>query len=304
MQSQRLSTLFIMKFETVDYFKKINSKSFKTLSDKEIKDLQSTLLVMLKDFDKICAKNSINYSLAGGSVLGAIRHKGFIPWDDDVDLIMTRDNIKKLVNCYNTDLSEKYWLHTPELRPDLGLGFIRLRKKGNILKVREDYYNDECGIFLDIFIIENSFDNVVLKIIHGFLSLLTGFLLSCRNFYRYRILYTQIDSRYYIFKIKILLGFLLSFLPVSFYTKQWNSVNKMCKDDNSKYVTIPCGRNHFFKELYDRKGLTITEKVLFENELLPIPVDYKSYLTKLYGDYMFIPKEKEKHVVLEYIDKI
>lgn len=290
-----------MKFETVEYLKNpANFKNGVELSDQQIKELQNELLDILRDFNSACKRNGLSFFLSGGTALGAIRHRGFIPWDDDIDLNIVRKDVPKLLDVYKKELYSKYYLHTPETNPELGLGFIRLRKKGTILKAREDYFNQECGIFIDIFIVENTYDKKVFRTVQGFLSYLTGFLLSCRNFYKNRTIYHSLLQNNAVFSIKICVGFFLSILPVRFYTLQWNKANKMCHNNNSYYVAIPCGRKHFFGELYERERLVNTTEAEFEDLKLPISMDYNYYLSKLYGDYKTIPKEKEKHIILEY----
>lgn len=289
-----------MKFETIEYFKNLGDDSeIVKLNDIELKQLQGTLLEILKDFDNVCRLNDISYSLAGGTALGAIRHHGFVPWDDDVDLLIDRINYEKFRNCFKEAMGNRYWLHDPVNRPDLGLGSAKIRKKGTVYRSRDDLGNDESGIFIDLFFVDNTFDNTLLRKLHGFLSLAAGFLLSCRSFYRNRKLYLSLSDNY-VFRIKVLFGFILSFLPVSFYTRQWDSINRMCKNGNSKYVTVPCGRKHFFKELYKREDIDNTELMSFEKLSLPVCVGYDTYLRQLYGDYREIPLKKESHIVLEY----
>ncbi len=293
-----------MKFETVDIFKKANkeNRNFKNLTEEELKDLQKQLLLILKDFSSVCQAKNVSFALGGGSALGAVRHNGFIPWDDDVDINMSRSDFERFLDAYNEVLSNSYWLHYPEKRPDLGLGFARLRKKNTLLKTREDLFNEESGVFIDIFFVENTYNNIFMRFLHGLLSLLTGFLLSCRNFYHYRELYLKINGKSFVFKIKTLLGFFLSILPVEKYCSLWNDVNKMCKNNNSKYVVIPVGRKHFFKEMYIRKEIENTIMVKFEDIELPVYESFDSYLKNMYGNYLSIPSDidKEAHIVLEY----
>ena len=193
-----------MKFETFDEFKKIkNNNNLIHLDDDQLKDLQRQLLCILDDFDSVCKKEGIKYSLGGGTALGAIRHHGFIPWDDDVDVNMCREDYEKFCRCFEHELSDRYWLHTPEGRPDLGLGFCKLRRKNSVFKTKEDFNNTQAGVNIDIFIVENTYNNTILRNLHGFLSLLSGFLFSCRNFYEYRDLYLSLNPDSRIFKTKI-----------------------------------------------------------------------------------------------------
>ena len=82
--------------------------------DEKLKQLQATMLEMLKLVDKICRENDIKYSLCSGTLLGAVRHKGFIPWDDDLDIRMTRDNYDKFLAVWDEIKPEGYALQNKE----------------------------------------------------------------------------------------------------------------------------------------------------------------------------------------------
>ena len=146
-----------------------------------------------------------------------------------------------------------------------------------------------------------------MRLLHGFLSLSFGFLLSCRNFYQNRKFYLEIaDDNKKIknaFKMKMAIGFLLSWLSVDTMVHIWNNINKMCKNNNSKYVVVPVGRNHFFNEMYERSKFCVNIPHEFEGKerMLPICVDFDEYLKHMYGNYMQIPKDadKETHIFLE-----
>lgn len=297
-----------MKLATVETFKILNNKNqeLKQLTGEQLKKLQNILLEILVDIDFVCKKYNLIYNLGGGSCLGAIRHNGFIPWDDDVDINMPRGDYEKFCNFFMKEFGDKYWLHTPEKTKDLGMGFARVRKKGTIFRSREDLTNEkEAGIYIDIFIIENTYNFKPMRYLHGFLSLLFGFLLSCRNFYKNRKFYLEIvrDNKKITrtFRVKILIGFLLAWLSVDKMTTIWNNINKMCKNDNSEYVTVPVGRKHFFGELYKREEFCQVTLHEFEKKQFYVCKEYDNYLKHMYGDYMQIPKDadKETHIFLE-----
>ena len=297
-----------MGLATVAVFKNLSGKNskLKELSDKDLKKLQQTLLSMMKDFDDVCQKNNIDYMLGGGSCLGALRHRGFIPWDDDMDLNMTRKDYEKFCRIFSEELGDNYWLQTPEKTHDYGLAFARLRKKGTVFRSREDYYSDdENGIYIDIFIIENTYNCRIARTLHGLLSLTTGFVLSCRNFYRNRKFYMELageDKKVKrVFRTKIMMGFFVSWRSVDGWVKTWNSVNKMCKNNKSRYVVVPTGRRHFFGEIYERKKYCKYERVPFEQMTVLVSKDSDAYMTHLYGDYMKIPEknQRESHVFIE-----
>ena len=299
-----------MELSTVSTFKRINAEQsgLHELTSEELHALQKVLFEMLVDIDGFCRINSISYTLGGGSLLGAVRHGGFIPWDDDVDINFPRDDYEKFRRLFPQQMGDKYWLHTPEDTHNYGLCIARVRKKGTTFRGREDIFNEECGVFVDIFIVENISDNKLIYNLHGFLSLAAGFFLSCRMFNQYRELYKKLSvdsSTRRTFVLKLAIGKVLSIFPVDFWTHLWNNINRLHKDNKSKYVTIPVGVKHFFGETYFRAKTCTMKDIPFTFEgktvLFKCMVDTDYYLTKRYGDYMTPPEDadKEKHIVLE-----
>lgn len=285
---------------TFDAFKHLHSDGMVMLDDPQLRKLQQTLLGILDDIDAVCGKYNISYTLGGGSCLGAIRHQGFIPWDDDIDINFSRAEYRRFIPLFRREFGDKYWVHTPEETDNYALLFARVRLKGTRVRTRDDFFNDECGAFVDLFIIENTFDNPVLRAIHGLGCMAFGLLLSCRKFWRDRkfLLPMARESRGLrrVFRIKIALGWLLSWGSVNFWTRAANRWDALCKNDRSEYVAIPAGRKRFFGELYPREAVCRGVDVTYEGRTLQCPRDYKMYLTALYGDYMTPPKQEDREL--------
>lgn len=291
---------------TVDAFKHIHSDSAILLDDSQLHKLQETLNSILDDVISVCDKYGIVYTLGGGSVLGAVRHNGFIPWDDDIDINMTRADYNKFIPLFSREFGDKYWIHTPEDTDNYGLSLARIRLKDTIVKTKEDFFNDECGAFVDLFVVENTFDNAILRMIHGLGCMAFGLALSCRKFWRDRKYLLELadgnSKLLRVFRFKVFLGFLIAWGSMNFWTRTTNKWNALCKNDNSKFVCIPVGRKHFFGELYKRSDVCDTVDVLYEGKLRKCPANYDMYLTALYGDYMQIPKEEDRelHVFFDF----
>lgn len=296
-----------MKFSTVEYFKNFSSESTEKLVHLEGEELvrfQKVLLKITADIAFICEKNNITYILVGGSLLGAIRHNGFIPWDDDMDLGILSDDYDRFIEAFRKEFSDKYWIHT-DSTPEYGMTMGRIRLKGSICRGREDRFLDECGFFVDLFRIENVSNFKIIRTLHGVLCMGMGLFLSCRVFYRNRELMLSLAKgnreAEKIFKRKIRIGSLLRFASVQKWAHMTQKCHQMCRNSNSKYVCIPSGRKHFFGEIYLRDNLCVTEQHEFDGYSFAVPKDSIGYLKQLYGDYMKIPspEERESHILLE-----
>lgn len=121
----------------------------------ELRKLQLTQLEMLKIVDRVCQKNGIQYSLYAGTLLGAVRHRGFIPWDDDLDICMSRDNYNRFIQVWEAEHVEGYLLQNKENSPHFSQSFTKIRKKcTTFLQNKSEVGQYHTGIFIDIFPID------------------------------------------------------------------------------------------------------------------------------------------------------
>ena len=295
-----------MGLSTFEAFKNMNTNGneYTHLEGELLRKFQFELLKIAEDIAKVCEENNIMYQLSGGSVLGAVRHKGFIPWDDDMDINIFGHHFEKFIKCFKEKYGHKYWIHTQDT-PNYGMVIARVRLKGSVARMREDIDNDQCGFYVDILRIVDLYDNVILRKLHGVLCMGMGLLLSCRNFYKNRKFMRKLEKENpaikKTFETKIFLGRLLSFMSLTRWTQLTQKCYSMCKNSKSKYVGIPSGRKHYFGEIYLRSKLGVNTKLSFEEKIFNVPKDYDYYLTKLYGDYMWIPPvdQRETHILME-----
>lgn len=267
------------------------------------RNLQLKMLSMIKYIDKLCKKHNIEYYLIYGSALGAVRHKGFIPWDDDFDIAMTYENYLKFIDVCKKELNTKqYFLQTPETEKNYYLSFMKLRDITTTL-VEEGNKNIDItyGVYIDIFplvgVPKNKFKRKILEINRAFA------LSANINVINNKLLYT-------IFKIILKCIGKKRILKVC--TK--NCIKYSCKDYDD------------WCSIFDGDGMEInmtTKDIMgkpkfvpFEDTKLPIPEKYHEYLTHIYGDYLKIPtpeqiKNKEhtpyiidlEHSYAEYLEK-
>lgn len=129
---------------------------FKKYTDEEIKHLQDVELMILKDVVKILEKHDLKYYIYGGSLLGTIRHGGFIPWDDDIDIILFREDFDKALDILKNELPDKYDLIQMNYIEDCFGSFAKVSLKGTTFsRWYTSYVNYELGINIDLFILDN-----------------------------------------------------------------------------------------------------------------------------------------------------
>lgn len=301
-----------MQKDGFELVKKTLSESKRTviLSPEERQGLQQTLLSMLWDFIEVCENNDIRYSLSGGSVLGSIRHKGFIPWDDDIDINMPRESFDRLKKIFRKELGRKYLLDAPERTRGYGRALSQFKKKGTLYRIFNnlDEPKERCGICIDIFVLENVPDSPLLRKLHGAACLGMGYLLNCRKVMEYvpplaKLLQDdRLISR--CFHKKLLIGGLIKWIPLDVLTRMTYRIYSLCRNDKTEYVTIPSGRGHYFGEMGRRKDMCEYIDSEFCGRTVRIPKGYDAYMHRLYGsgDYMVPPPEgdREMHPIIEY----
>ncbi|WP_373100725.1 MULTISPECIES: LicD family protein [Pasteurellaceae] len=285
-------------------YKTLKSDKLIEIDDKKREIIQNELIYMMRDLNEFLVSNNIRYSLGGGSMLGAVRHQGFIPWDDDIDVNMEREEFDRFYSLFNdSSLSDKYELIIPGDK-NYYYHFPRLMKKNTQYRTIQDLESDKVGLPIDIFILDNLPDNILLKYIHGILS--TGLLYVGTSIRTHRIKgqleELGLDKRYY---KKILARTIFAPIINCIHYTKWfkfmDSVFGMFKTSKKgKSVVIPSGRKHFWGEIYSREKLITLKERKFDKEFFSTYSDEKYYLGKLYGDYMRIPDQskREKHSIL------
>ncbi len=294
-------------FETNVMFRQIiaNNKNISFITEQETESLQKVLLEMMKDIHFVCEKYSLTYFLGGGSCLGAVRHKGFIPWDDDMDVIMPRSDYDKLPFYMSVEFPEKYYYQELRLSENYDANFMKIRLNGSVCSEIFESEPEKAGIFIDINPLENIYGSAVRRKLHGALCELLLLICSCVRLKENapKIMpYITDEKQRAVVKRKLRLAKLLSFHSL----REWLFITEnrlsSCKDVNSAFVSIPTGRKHYFGEMQPRKTFEKAVLTDFEDTQFYIMTDYNAYLTSLFGgDYMTPPPEnkRERHAVTE-----
>lgn len=296
-----------MKLSTVSAFKNIrmNDQDYVLLEGELLRKYQLAILSIAEDIIAVCERERIRYHLGGGSCLGAVRHGGFIPWDDDMDLNILRTDYARFREAFVRTYGEKY-IVCDETTPGYIISSVQICRRGSVARGRNSHEGGNTGFCVDVFLLENTFDSRPLRALHGALCMGAGLLLSCRAFYSNRALMRKVaeDNPQLrgVFRLKTGLGWMLSFLPADAWMRFAIRCYSLCGNGQSRYVSIPSGRQHYFKEMYLREGMAETVPMPFEGHRWQVPKDYDGYLKNLYGaDYMTPPPEaeRESHVLLE-----
>ena len=264
-------------------------------SPKVLKKLQKIELGILKEFDEICRKNDIDYFLVGGSAIGVIRHKGFIPWDDDIDVGMSRKDYDKFLKIAEKDYSDKYSILNNDHNNKFPLMNTRWGLKGTEYKTADmKDIPGEFGIFLDIFCFDNIHDDdKIMRKQHtkawfyGKLLVLSGV--------KYPTLY------YYGLKAKILRCiFFLAHYVVKLFGSSRHLYKKalkyalMYKDVDTKRFAYMFDPSRYTSML-SKSDIYPTRRMKFENIEVSVPKHIEKYLEVRYGDYMTLPPEDKRH---------
>ncbi len=276
------------------------------LSETEAAKLKNTLLEMYKDISYACEKENLIVFLGGGSCLGAVRHKGFIPWDDDLDLNMFRADYDKFPSALQKHFPGKYELRGPGVSEDYSLPFIKIEKRGTVLKTVYEFEDEQSAIGIDLFPLENIPDNKLSRCIFGFRNNLLQYIGVCVKLYERRecpvtkLLCSTKEGKKSL-KRRFLLGKIFSYMNYKEWYKKCDKIAQKYKNRNTKDVTCPTGRCHFFGEILQIGSILPPAECTFEGEPAKIYGDYDTYLSALYGDYMQVPapEKREKHFIVE-----
>ncbi|MBE6510363.1 MAG: LicD family protein [Methanobrevibacter millerae] len=260
----------------------------KRYDDETLKHLQKVQLMMLKDFIKICEDNDILYFMNGGSLLGTIRHGGFIPWDDDIDIMMFRKDFDKLNEFMKNNPNDKYHLIDVLNEETYHYTWARFNLKNT--ELREwwaDQVDYKVNIFMDIFIIYDMPKNRLKKFTHKWRCF------ALNQLVQYSLVKFENESKIKQF-IQQSIYYILKVIPISPTT-----IKKRCIKTYRKYDYEECEELCDFPALvllpiYKKKDWLPAKKAKFEDITVNIPNNPDAILTIIYGDYMKLPPEDKR----------
>lgn len=260
------------------------------MNNNKTKLLQNKLLAIMEVFHEACMKNNLSYYMLGGTMLGAVRHQGFIPWDDDIDVGMSRSDYEKLINLPNSAWPEELIIKTPHNSNDFVLPFSKIMNKNTTLIEKRNDEEVVGGIFIDVFPIDGAGSSMF-----------------------------QAKAKYMLFAIKRrLISYNLEVKAKDNFIERliqkqakhievknlYASLEKTMKKDSfqdSKIVGNYAGA-WGVKEFMPKNVLGKPKLYQFENHKFYGVNKADEYLTSLYGDYMKLPpkdKRKSNHTIVE-----
>lgn len=264
------------------------------MQNKEVnlRKLQLMELEILKEFIGVCANLNLRYFLAGGSVLGTIRHNGFIPWDDDIDVIMPRKDYEIFLEKGQSLMQKQFFIQTYKTEPDYVMGFAKIRNS-NTTFIEKSLKNLDInhGIYIDVFPldgykIQNKFQNYLNKI-------------------RYYLYEMQIAKKLNLEAKKNITvrGRILNCIsniiygntPIQKLLRKKEKIATHYDYDKSEYICpffdpVKAPLSLVFPKDYFENG--VVKK--FEGIDVVIPQNYDAFLKQHYGDYMKLPPEEER----------
>ncbi len=257
--------------------------------DDALRKLQLTELEILDEFVRICEENGLRYYLIGGTLLGAVRHHGFIPWDDDIDVCMPRADYDRLAEIWEREASPRFFYQSPDTDPNYFLTYAKIRLNGTeVFEERFEQSKFHKGIFMDIFPLD--FCPAPGPVCHFLFNVLAvmnyrGQIDSGENYTPYRELSGKIG--YAVLRI---------YSPERLWALRQRLLRLSRSLSRGKNLASYSGAYGYYKEVYpaDWFGEGIT--TCFENKVYRAPVQYDLQLRQLYGeDYMIIPPpDKQK----------
>ncbi len=250
------------------------------MTDFELKTMQQKQLEMLLEIDRLCKKHKLKFYLAYGSLIGAVRDKGFIPWDDDVDIFMPQADYEKFCEICKTDLDEKFFLQNPYTDPEYLFYTPKLRYN-NTCAVEPKFkdMNMHHGIYIDIFPVYDMPKSRLLKKLQMYLQQIQTLYLRKRKPVRLH---------------KLIIYRLTSILCINEWAlKLFNRLMKKVKlDENHVCDLVSIG--YYFNTVFDKAWFGEPLYIDFEGHKMPVPEKYHDMLTAYYGDYMTPPPENER----------
>ena len=268
----------------------------KLYDEEKLKVAQDASLKILLEVNRICRKHDIIYLLDGGTLLGAVRHKGFIPWDDDVDIAMTRENMDRfkaaaaaelpadmeLVDCDSYRGGKAFYDFTPRI--------IYKKSKRHGQSEETEYYEGKLNhLWVDIFILDHISDSPVADRFTRFLQKCIYGLSMTR---RYSLDFSKYGAADRL-KVRVLTAFSFLF-PQKTLFKLQERLSRRYNNKKTKHFYYSNYQPDYLHDTIDREWSENVTELPFEGHMLLAPKEYDKVLKEVYGDYMKLPPKESR----------
>ena len=256
----------------------------------ELKKLQKTQMELISEVDRICKKCGIRYNMVGGTMLGAVRHHGYIPWDDDADIGFLREEYEKFRAACKTELDpEKYYMQDLRDTPGYRWGYGKLRRCGTeFVRLNQEKMPYGMGISIDLMPFDSVPDGIWGRRWH---------FLRCylyRKFFWSRI--GKCTARHWWQRLAFRL---MDLVPMEVLVDSFSGFIEECRSygrtELVRILTFPTPKGEGFFG-YERRWYEELAEYVFEDMRLPGAADYDGYLKVKYGSYMELPPENKRKV--------
>jgi lipopolysaccharide cholinephosphotransferase len=247
----------------------------------ELRAVQLVELEILLEADRICRKCGIEYRIIAGTLLGAVRHGGFIPWDDDADIAFLREDYERFRSACETELdNEKFYFQDHRNTPGYRWGYGKLRRKNTLfVRLGQEHMPYEQGIFIDTFPLDRVPENILLRQLH-----------CLRCFLFRKAFWSEVGAKN-AKGLERAAYILLRRIPARILYRSYERFVESCNRRESKWVRILTFPTPTKDHGYLRKWAHKTSEYLFEGARLRGIAEYDEYLSFKFGDYMTLPTE-------------
>ncbi len=270
---------------------KLYARQVVEIPEGDIRKIQLLVLLMFFDFDRICQKYHLTYYFAGGSILGAVRHKGFIPWDDDIDITMPRDDYNRFLKVAPGELSPEFRLDK-DCRP-----FCH-----NRIEIKDTLFHSfwrKGGVFLDILALEGSPDDPKKQKLHEKLTFIFRSLMLEKE----RI-FPFFDPDEHKSPLRYLLCLMLKIVPRGLLKFCWNKAAQLYSPNKENHlVCLPASKYSYAEERFPKEYWGTPVYLEFEGMPVPTMTRWEDYLKCHFGDYRELPPpelRKSHHFVFGF----
>jgi lipopolysaccharide cholinephosphotransferase len=264
------------------------------MDDKQlnIEEIQNHSVKILYSLDEICRQEGIKYFLAYGTLLGAVRHNGFIPWDDDIDVQMPREDYDRFEEYCINHSEELYPLALFSQKTESKYPYVINRLCDTRYTIKRDEYEDcGMGLFVDIYPLDGMGNTIyeavsIERRVHPLSSMF------CQSSKKYIKIGTtrkkwKIIAKYLTFHYAKLKG-------KHYFGKKIDAISKEHNYEDSEYVGCVVWRTYGKRDIYKKEWMDELIEHKFEDKMLMIPKQYDSILSQIYGDYMTMPPVEKR----------